>query len=312
MWRHLRYLIWSLRYPECKDFVRGGLGIEARARRCARYWKPHLDLSRSFIQRTLEGSNPSTLLVLGAGRLLDMPLDSLPPSVRSVHLLDLDPSALPTWRQIKAKLLARGVTVDFQLEDVTGRLSSWSAALKAESRKTSPDRLSRALEALRHTRPSHIPLPDTQYDLVISLNILSQLGLYWEDRLQSAFPGCFDSHRHPLTEPLTNSLRETMALLESEHLALLERLTCRDLIILCDEFFHYYTCTQSEWQSDAALHIPFPPEFSTLNLQGKDQWWWHLAPQWLEGQAYGELHSVIAFHFQRGQGGNLGADRVIA
>ena len=75
-------------------YLRDQQGIMTRYLREAPQWKEHLDRSRAFIQSTFpagghEGVKKGTLVVLGSGWLLDVPLDHLLNIFSKVYLVDI-------------------------------------------------------------------------------------------------------------------------------------------------------------------------------------------------------------------------------
>lgn len=155
-------LLESLATPCPTDLRRLGyraelVGIGARYRRCRGAWADHLAHSRRAIETAINRAAPRrTAIVLGSGRLLDVPLALLAKTFQRVVLVD-------ALHPLPARLQAlRHPNVELSAADVTGAL--------AELRRLKPgDRLPPAR--------SFAPLHASDVDLVISLNLLSQLGV---------------------------------------------------------------------------------------------------------------------------------------
>ncbi|GHF17215.1 hypothetical protein GCM10017044_09480 [Kordiimonas sediminis] len=130
--------------------------IEARYRRHAQAWQPHLDRTKAVIKEAVQAADPAEpILILGAGALLDIPLDSL--NAHPAGALLMDAVLLPSARQ---KLKAYP-NIRFELYDVTGMLAIWAKADDAETLQV----------------PAYAPIPIAGYSLIISCNLLSQLSL---------------------------------------------------------------------------------------------------------------------------------------
>ncbi|RED45074.1 hypothetical protein [Aestuariispira insulae] len=142
-------------------FVAESVAIDARAKRCAAAWEPHQKECKKFILQAVEGCEQTrTALVAGSGACLDLPLKELADRFDRVILLDIvhpitnRSSKLPNVLQIVA--------------DITG--------------------VGEELYAFK-TLPDPVPVPDLYHifpdiDLVVSLNLLSQLPVTFLDWLQ--------------------------------------------------------------------------------------------------------------------------------
>jgi hypothetical protein len=129
------------------------IAISARHRRCRQAWAPHLAACRAAILDALARTRTRrSVLVMGSGALLDLPLEELAHAFRHVLLVDL----VHPWRT--RRLASRFRNVTLITEDVTGALD---ACLRGE---------------LSAPRP-FARLDDEEVDLAISLNLLSQLPL---------------------------------------------------------------------------------------------------------------------------------------
>lgn len=151
-------------------YLREVLDIGSRYRRCKNGWDPHLDHSRSFILDTMRECPISRkVIVLGSGLLLDVPIAELSGLFREVILVDIlhmpeVTEYLKGWPNVR--------TVQC---DVTGIVESIARLRTA----TSIDLRSLPEPACL------IPEFDETTDLVISLNLLSQIHL-WPKQLVGA------------------------------------------------------------------------------------------------------------------------------
>jgi len=140
------------RYARRFGYVREGVGIESRHRRCRAAWEPHLQASRAAILAEAEEVRGGVAVVLGSGALLDVPLAVLAGHFDGVYLIDL---FHPWSARLQARRFANihliehdllGIDRDGDPKPAPSRLRSWR------------DRLPPA-------------------DFVVSLNLLTQLPL---------------------------------------------------------------------------------------------------------------------------------------
>ncbi|GFK94880.1 hypothetical protein NNJEOMEG_02728 [Fundidesulfovibrio magnetotacticus] len=142
--------------------LRESVAIGARHRRCREAWRPHLERCRAHILQAADAcQGGGTALVLGSGRLLDIPLEELAARFRRVVLADAVHPLNVRWR---ARSLP-GVRLD--AVDLTG---TWQEVLQG-----------------RLPRPADPALyRDLSPDLTVSANCLSQLPLAPLARLEAA------------------------------------------------------------------------------------------------------------------------------
>ncbi len=134
--------------------------VEARYKRCAAQWEPHLERTRRAILRSaLLAPNRRSAAVMGAGLLHDIPLAQLSAQFEEVFLVDvvhsrscrMRASIYPNVRCLEA--------------DVTG-----TAPHLVQARQSGGP-LQRIVPDLRHIFPG-----DGAVDFLVSVNLLSQLG----------------------------------------------------------------------------------------------------------------------------------------
>lgn len=147
--RHIRSL----------GLVHEAIAIEARYKRCHKAWVSHLQNSRNQIL-TAAGKLEShdQVIVLGSGGLHDVPLEALSEIFRSVVLWDVVHT-----RRVRG-IAAGFANVSCKTVDVTGLCEEFDGWLRGH-RDTLPN----------PSVPSRLPAGSP--DLVISLNLLSQLPL---------------------------------------------------------------------------------------------------------------------------------------
>ncbi len=137
-------------------YVRELIGIRRRYRQWRSAWQPHCEHSRQVIRQAINRCRQRRkAVVLGSGFLLDVPLAELSTSFREVILVDLLHPLTTRWRT------RRYQNVMLLAADVCGTAEAvWRAV---EERSPLP----RATPELF--------VADAEVDLVVSLNLLSQL-----------------------------------------------------------------------------------------------------------------------------------------
>jgi hypothetical protein len=300
----LTYLKHLLTNYNRRDFVDMGLGIEARFERCQRYWSEHLLRCRNFIENSL--SIPGHFAILGSGRLLDLPTGFLNEPNNKIDLYDADPSARPNLSKFKAALCWHNC-------DLTETLDSWTNLLSVACKHSEQE----ALATLKGLNAPRISIGRGATG-IISLNILSQVGLYWRDRAESLLKKHLDIETNTdgeLPNPWETILKETVRALQLQHVEglaeLLNRSVNTQVVIIFDTAWHYYQLGESvpppvdlDLSDDkiakravAALEIDPLAELEAATAAKASQvehWQWHIAPQYVEQKDFGVIHSVTA------------------
>ncbi len=151
-------------------YLRETIALRARWRRCRSAWQDHLAHSRGLIERAIAGCpRRRVAMLLGAGLLLDVPVEALSRAFERVLLVDILPLA-----RVRRQL-ARFGNVELIAGDATGVV----------------DELHRRVRA--GARPLVLPTPGNPglyrvpgLDLVVSANLLSQLPVQpiaWLDKI---------------------------------------------------------------------------------------------------------------------------------
>src|SRR5208283_740078 len=139
------------------DYVYEIIAMRSRYRRYRASWMPHLQNTRRFILSAVERCpNRSKALVLGAGLLLDVPLDELAATFREVVLVDI------VFLSEVRRTVKRYANVRLLPLDVTNMAQKLHAYIQ------------RGLSELPEASPL-LPEVDNDTGLVVSLNLLSQL-----------------------------------------------------------------------------------------------------------------------------------------
>lgn len=147
-------------------YLQGQLGIKVRHRQCRQAWQPHLELTKvAILSAANECTSRRKCVILGSGRLLDVPLHRLSQMFREVILVD-------AVHPISAYVIAAWYrNVRLMRADVTGTAEELTQIANKPSRP-----LPRATPTLF--------CDDPEIDYVASVNLLSQLaylpGLFLE------------------------------------------------------------------------------------------------------------------------------------
>lgn len=261
-----------------RDFAVMGRAITARHARCRQWWAPHLACSRLFLNDNLP-QNLGRVAVLGAGRLLDIDLDLLLDRCQEVYLFDADPACERTWKKRYPEHY--GKMLFGRCVDITNCLASWTAAVRDASSK---EKLESCLQQLQAPTPRW---SEFDFDGCISLNILSQIPLYWRDRVMRMHP----VWGHDVWQPLCDS----MDVLQTAHLRGVMKNSRYWNALVTDTEYYFYNVDSPDWDVESALFAG-AQELYNSSYEGltKQSWWWHLAPQFIEDNQVGEIHRVEA------------------
>ncbi len=315
----IKYLYYSIRYPNLGDYLDMGFGISARYSRASKYWAQHLhlckEMNREALQGSqhgsLDGSNKDTCLtILGAGRLLDVDVEFIKRGGFKVRMIDADPSVRSVWKAKFPNLTKpQALTMD-----LTQCIEDWSTRLKDFIKKSSNEKenaedsaaeLVSFLYSLKPGQGHDLKIGDRS-QIIFSQNILGQLGIYWRDRAYDLITkeikpnSALVESSGELLPNIKKALAHTIKLLELQHLGLLINSKADTILILTDCLYHYYEKNNSNWQTDPALELGGYSELkkvfndSCYELTTDKSWLWHIAPQGIEDKEHGSIHEVVA------------------
>lgn len=313
--------LWALlrhRERAARTFVSMGLGIERRTRELGLYWGPHLEESKRA-QRDWDASGGS-VAVLGAGRLADVDSSSLAARFDRVVLADGDPLVAPVWDRLNV-----GVPVEQRLCDLSGVMGAWRQELE--------DHEEPWVETLARIGTLHgraVPPVDVGADHLISLNLLSQIPILWQDVLEGLLERRFGGGwvRKRESEWL-EAFEPGARWLVEEHLRLLGRAAGQVLLISDVEYFNYsggarysrgrwsdppVRWRQGQWEPAAGRRGEVTPALYGFDLEDPAAlaacmpnhrvawsrcWLWHIEPLGVECAECGKAHRVAALALAR-------------
>lgn len=177
-----------------QGYVASGMGILERYRRVPAFWAPHLERNRRNILDIavqLSGKG-GTLLILGAGRLLDVPWEQVFPLFERVVLVDADHCTVPYVERVLASVRIPGMPKPvFEIADLTASVVDVAAWAESTIRAAaSPAAAGKALlEGFERSGAPQPPWARTYADvrLAISTNLVSQLGYFPRLYIQTEF-----------------------------------------------------------------------------------------------------------------------------
>jgi hypothetical protein len=70
-------------------YVHQNVALKFRSRRCAKAWKVHVDQSQQLILDHLEKVQPKSMMIIGSGLLLEIPIRDLLAKTEKIYLVDL-------------------------------------------------------------------------------------------------------------------------------------------------------------------------------------------------------------------------------
>lgn len=230
-----------------RPFIRSSVNLWARAGRCAKDWAAHEAQCQAFVRKTVAGMRERrTVVVLGSGLLRDVPVGFLAKTFDTLVLVDLvHLASVRLWLRSKRFGNVRLISRD---------LSGFDDVLAG-----------REAEPLAFLR--QVPY----LDLVISANILSQIGVGATRRLEAE---------------RSADAAEVVQKLIAAHLNGLAGLPCK-VALLTDTRYRVSDRTGHVREDSDLLHGIAPPPAAA-------QWSWPVAPFGEESRDYQVVHDVIA------------------
>ena len=190
-----------------------------------------------------------------------------------------------------------------KVADVTGAMDSWFNDLsRAIKNKSSIEEVANLINTLKPDM--ELAVDEKNQEVLISINLLGQLGVYWRDRAASLLKS--DSYYMEDAESPVSLIRDavegSVSRLELSHLELLSKFN--RVILLTDIYYHYYKKNVSDWQTESALSLSSESikelfVNQSFKVEGYNSWLWHIAPQEIENPEYGEIHEVNTFYFKK-------------
>lgn len=235
--------------PAHRPFIRSSVNLWSRARRCAKAWAPHEENTRGAILAAASAAKPRrTAVVLGSGLLRDVPLRPLAAAFDTVVLIDLvHLASVRLWLGVQGLKNVRLIERDLSGYD----------ALKAGQ---TPE----PLDFLRR-----VPY----LDLVISANLLSQIGRGVKRRLEKEPPGTLPE--------------DAVARVIAAHIDGLHQLPAKTCLVTDTRFEVVDRTGAVRDAADLMAGVPL--------AAAKAEWNWPVAPLGEESRDYQIVHQVGAW-----------------
>ncbi|MDX1347529.1 MAG: hypothetical protein R3189_04675 [Thiomicrorhabdus chilensis] len=242
----------ALPYVKSMGFLKEVIATAARGKRCQKHWSPHYQACRNSILRAADACpRHRHLLIFGAGSLQDIPLDILSKRFERITLVDL---VFLSAARSKAALYPN---VCLRERDVSESLVDINAG------------------TLKVCDPVHW-LDDPEIDLVVSLNLLTQLPLMPVKWLESH--GNFNEHQ---TEKLGQDLINS-------HLQYLQKFKAKKDTVVCliaDRWVQRFDC-------EGQLIKEFDPWWDVPQPVIQQEWDWQVMPLGEASNRYSQIHRV--------------------
>jgi hypothetical protein len=241
------------------DYLDEAIAMRGRYRRNRAAWLPHLEHTRRFVLSAAEKcQNRSKAVILGAGLLLDVPIEELSSMFQQVALLDI--VFLPEVR----KSIQRYGNVKLVQHDVTNVARKFHENIQQRTRE------------FPEASPV-VPEIDENTSLVVSLNILSQLWVMPREYALKKLPGLSEERVDDWCRQIVKS-----------HYAFLLSMPCAVCLVADHEFVKLDRggSIVSRGSTIAGLELPEPD----------DSWAWNIVPMGEERQYLSKELIVGAWH----------------
>jgi hypothetical protein len=276
------------RDPALAPYLRGGFAIEKRARRLRRFWEPHLERSKAAQRRWVEGVHGIDLAVLGAGRLFDFAREEMEGRFRRFLLIDADPSCAAHWSGMR-------VEVEPRIADLTGCADRWRREMEAY-RGGWPETLDYVRQIVK---PTDAPVAFAA-DAVLSLNLLSQLPIGWQDRVEDNLVRRFGSrHTKSREREWLDAVEPGAKWIVEQHLAALNASSARSILLITDVEYSDSHGNGTTEISPALYGVDPAAALGRYRLRWQESWQWDISPAGTESPTCGTAHRVAAFAFDR-------------
>jgi hypothetical protein len=210
------------------------------------------------------------------------------------------------------------------ITDISCCLGAWSDAVKQ-----CEGNWLQTLDLIRALGRSPVPAYAAKTDALLSLNILSQLDVGWQEAvepiLQKRFGSAFVRTRE---QEWLDAMRPASQALAQQHLLALELSGAQSVLLIADVEYVEYTgrkyhskqyeppplqWSEAGWRADPGIRFEvtqalegvgldvstFHSLMPNYQLEWQDSWLWHIAPNGTEATHHGKLHRVAAFSLHR-------------
>jgi len=228
-------------YARKLGYLKEIIAIQARFQRVQQAWLPHTQHTKQFILHIAKQCQQSRkVLVLGSGVLADIPIEQLAQQFEHVILLDLA-HLRPVRRHVK-----KYPNVHLQICDILGLQESLLNC-----------RLNNLADL--QTLTPNFPTLESDTDLVISANILSQLPILPRNYIEKVSP-----HLAPHLDDWCRTIIQ-------QHVYYLSQLPCRSCLITDTKHTLMNQRHEIQYEVDMLHGVELP--------KAQRHWSWQIAPQ---------------------------------
>jgi hypothetical protein len=259
------------------------IAMRERYRRNSKSWKPHLDNSRAFILSTAENTiKKRKAVIIGSGLLLDVPMDELSEMFEEVILADIVhlPEAVKKSEKYRnVKILWHDIMgISEKIYNLPVDSDHKKPSLETEiSRQENEDPKNRNREILLPDPCPSLPHGCHDADLVVSLNVLSQLAVVPCIYVLKKFNNIEDQNRNHEQEKV---LERWCRKITESHISWLGSLNTSSVCLISDYSFRISDKNGVIKEQGSTIHDFMLPE-------PEKKWTWDIAP-------YGEEKSGVS------------------
>lgn len=317
-----------------KIFRQMGYGIKKRNKLFRRYWIDHqqqcFGLQKRWIETAVKAEHA---IILGAGFLFDLDKALFADAFSQLTFVDGNPRCRAYWRSFRR---AFPVAVEQRVEEISAVIGTWEKQLRIQlqGKPSWQDALEIVNSFSKRELPRSSFFAESSESAIVSLNLLSQLPLAWQEIVESCLGKVFGKRFvDRRQDQWLQSFLPSAKLLVEQHLRDLVESGAQSILLITDqEYCNYQLAKYSRatqpavtydntrgWQravgvipNEVELLIEVTPALYGVELQSwltkaapqyqlepLSNWLWHIAPPGAEGQNKGLSHLVQGIFLSR-------------
>lgn len=230
-----------------------------------KYWDSNNKEIKDLISTYLNGRALKEVAVLGAGNCGDIPMELLADHFQSIHLYDLDWIALKTTMSLLPTSIKKKTKI--KILDLTGLFHTAIPRLYELIETSNLDLAVDYMTSLKSKSPK-IPIINKKYDLVLSLNTVSQLFTPFIQLTVAAFRTVGVIKQSPFIEPFLNEAAQFHdSSIVQQHLRFIKSITKNNGLVIVSS--DKYECGKSFWDNNPNPKIKAPEEMLNSDNQNE-------------------------------------------
>lgn len=292
-------------------------------KRYSRYplWQNHLATTKQCVQQWVNKiTQPDELNILGAGSLLDLDLKKVSTNIKKIILTDASSFCVSEWKKQSKKLTDIPL---FVIQDITGVLLHWyQCMIQKES-----ENIDEYIDFIKRLPISIPPLENffISSTNILSLNLLSQLPIYWQDVVFTFLRKKFGSRKVDMhKEYILNAVCQCgIAMINAHFRGILPKKVSQKTLLITDLYYFFdlqirendisfigsqilpHISQQAQRppieHNDALFGFDLETEISTLrkgfNFFLSKAWIWEIVPKGTYEEQ--ETHLVVALEIEK-------------